>query len=670
MPDGGNASRHRSVGGVTQTRFGGGIRRDQIDLRDRQYEPTLAQLRSSCGPHPRLAAALRKPPEGGLLPRLQGDEGTCGGQALAALVDIQRLVAGQDPRGVSARMLYQMGLARLDDGEPPKGGVTLRDVIKGFFNYGVCHDADWRYAPRNGDTLLNFKRARAAKGISLGAYYRLRPNLNTYHAALHETGAVLVSAELHKGWAPDAIARAEGVIIAPRGHDSNDLMAREKHAFVIVGYTEAGFLVLNSWGGEWGGWTPRPQPEERAPAPLPGVALWRYDDWADRILDGWVLRLGVGAAEAFDYSVGDQGLGFGGDAEVRSTPVHAVLGHFLHTDDGDYVPDGRYPSIRHTLDETFAFLRQPPKVDGDVALAPGEAWYKGMALTFGGAILGLSDAADQVARWKRVAQAGRWFPMTALWCVDYVEQARAVLDGVFEEAVKRAGGSGAALDRIIEDRAHGVGRALWRDIEAAAGLAARPDAPHRHLVENLARQVASQPGFRLRIFTESEGAIALSRLVKALLTSSKMEWDDGDAFFEMLDSVDIVAPPMTMEQFADLARMLDVGWGPGRPDRNVRLHLASASDERRLAVPPYGQSYPELVLRSFQARGRDPGGDTRNLTAARAKKLGAPRVEVQTIGWPKGGRPKPRTSINQRQLIYDSDVGARLRAALNLAPRD
>ncbi len=668
MPDGGNASRHRSAGGVAQTRFGGGIRRDQIDLRDRQYEPTLAQLRPSCGPHPRLVRALVDPDPGGLLPRLQGDEGTCGGQALAALVDIQRLVSGQDPHAVSARMLYQMGLARLD-GEPPRDGVTLRDVIKGFYNYGVCRDADWPYVARGDDILLDFERARAAKGISLGAYYRLRPNLNTCHAALHETGAILVSAELHKGWAPEAVARADGVIVAPRGHDPRDRLAREMHAFVIVGYTETGFLVLNSWGRDWGGWTPRPQPDEPSPAPLPGVALWRYDDWADRILDGWVLRLGVGAAEAFDYSVGDQGMGFGGDAAVRSTPVHAVLGHFLHTDDGDYVADGRYPSIRHTLDETFAFLRQPPDVEGDPAPSPGEAWYKGMALTFGGAILGLSDAADQIARWKRVAQAGRWFPMTALWCVDYVEQARAVLDGVFEEAAKRAGGSGDALDRIIEDRAHGVGRALWRDVEAAAAAAARPGGPHRHLVSGLVAQALSQPGFRLRIVTESEGAIALSRLLSALHAASLGDPTERDAFFAMLDSVDIVAPPLTMDQFAALARALDDGWGPERADRKVRLHLASASDERRLAVPPYGRSYPELVLRSFQARGRDPGGDRRPLTAARAQKLGAPRVEVRTIGWPGDGRPKPRTSIGQRQLIYESDVGARLRAALNLAPR-
>ena len=57
---------------------------------------------------------------------------------------------------------------------------------------------------------LNVERARDARNVSLGAYYRLRPNLNTYHAALHETGAVLVSAELHDGWLHDDVASANG----------------------------------------------------------------------------------------------------------------------------------------------------------------------------------------------------------------------------------------------------------------------------------------------------------------------------------------------------------------------------------------------------------------------------------------------------------------------------
>ena len=61
----------------------GGILRDPVDLRDRAYEPTLARLAPQLLPDARLLAALRKRRRYWKLPRQQGDEGTCGGQALA-----------------------------------------------------------------------------------------------------------------------------------------------------------------------------------------------------------------------------------------------------------------------------------------------------------------------------------------------------------------------------------------------------------------------------------------------------------------------------------------------------------------------------------------------------------------------------------------------------------
>ena len=74
-----------------------------------------------------------------------------------------------------------------------------------------------------------------------------------------------------------ACAAAEGEIVppppgaapaarsAPRATPSSSSATRR-----------SGFLVLNSWGRDWGGWTPG-----RGAPPVPGVALWRYDDWAD-----------------------------------------------------------------------------------------------------------------------------------------------------------------------------------------------------------------------------------------------------------------------------------------------------------------------------------------------------------------------------------------------------
>ena len=671
MPDGSS----RPAPTRTPVKMGGGIRRDQIDLRDRLYEPTLAQLKRRLAPDPLLVATLRDPGNV-LMPRQQGNEGTCGGQALAALIDIHHIVAdgaGEECDHASARMLYEMARKRQEPGVSRGDGVTLRDVIKGFYNYGACKEAKWPYVPEASEEELTFQRARDAKNTSLGAYYRLRPNLNTYHAALHETGAVLVSAELHDGWQPQAVSDAGGEIHSPRTFGAPDALAGVKHAFVIVGYTPEGFIILNSWGPEWGNWRADQDagPEGDGPGGAPGLALWHYDDWADRVVDGWVLRLGVGAAEAFEFSVGDQGMGFGGDARVRSTPVHAILGHYMHLDDGRYVERGSYPSTKNTLDETFKFLREPR--------AEGREPWKGILLNFGGAILDLSDAAAQIARYKRVAKEAGWFPMTALWCVDYVDQTREILAGVFRDAGERAGRPGEALDRLIEARAHGVGRAFWRDIEVSADKSSKTGMPFRQLVTACLELAGENPGLGLRIITESEGAIALARLIPALragafgLASAQSEDapdSESNRFFEMLQSVDIVAPAMTVGEFSQLASDIDRGWGLNRLDRPIRLHMASPSDERRLGVPPYGESYVDLVARSFHTRevAASPRMPDRPLNKARAKTLDARRVAYVPVTWVDGRRPSKKSAIRQKDLLYGSDVAGRIRTALDITP--
>ena len=106
---------------------------------------------------------------------------------------------------------------------------------------------------------------KEARNVTLGAYYRVRSFINDYHAALVEAGALYVSADLNDGWE----VPGKGVI---------DPVSETKrlaggHAFVIVGYDQCGFLVLNSWGPDWGGYSLGGGP------PLPGIALWTYEDW-------------------------------------------------------------------------------------------------------------------------------------------------------------------------------------------------------------------------------------------------------------------------------------------------------------------------------------------------------------------------------------------------------
>jgi len=663
----------RTPGPTTATPVRGGILRDPVDLRDRAYEPTLAPLSSERLPDKLLLTALRKPRRYWTLPRDQGAEGTCGGQALAALIDLERLRSPSRRQSVSARMLYQTARLKYDPGEPE--GVSLRDVIKAFYNYGVCQERSWPYVPHEEPPgAIDVERAREARKVTLGAYYRLRPNLNTYHAALHEAGAVLVSAELHDGWLPDRVRAAGGRILPPPPGQPSPTLGTENHAFLIVGYTPKGFLVLNSWGRDWGGWSPG-----RGEAPVPGVALWHYGDWADRIIDGWVLRLGAGASDAFEYSIGDMGLGFGPEtAAARSTPIHAILGNFLHLDDGEFVTTGDHVSSPQTLRETERLLI-------------GKKQVEGVLLTFAGGLVGLKGAAEQVARWKRLVRDKGWHPFTVLWCVDYVERARSLLDGVFAEAMTRAGKPGPQFDRAAEESAHGIGRALWRDIRCAAEHAARPRGPLHELVRAGIGIRQARGGFRLRIVTESEGAIALAALLDALARPDFAA--EAEPFFDMLESVDVIAPPMSPSDYAALAGRLDDGWSDRHPDRGIRLHLPVADDERRLAVPPYGLSYFELVLRAFRRRSlvrdeeevarqkradrgvADPKRDFRGFVepieagpSGIATKWDpwatAPRTTPVPIAWGEKGKPDGQGPVTQLDLIYRSDVAGRLRAAL------
>ena len=666
----------------------GGIVRDPEDVRDRSYEPTLARLAPYYPPPDALIKVLTGAVPGAL-PRLQGAEGTCGGQALATLIDIQRInETGPDSYPASARMIYECarlanGLHAAEEdrtkaGAPapnPGDGISLRDVIKAFYNYGVCSEERWPYEPYPKDPgQLDVERAQQARKISLGAYYRLRPNLNTYHAALNETGAVVVSAELHDGWLPEAVEKNNGTIEAPTGDQTRGSLQNEKHAFVLVGYTTEGFLVLNSWGRNWGGWAP---PGE---APIPGIALWRYADWADTIMDGWALRLGVGAADAFDYSIGDQGLGYSSDASVRATPVHAILGNFLHLDDGDFVRSGGYVSTELTLNETKRFLASE-KAKG----------YKGVLLTFAGGLVGIRGATEHIARQKRLVQAADWYPFTVLWCVDYVEQARSILEGVFAEAQKRGGAPGPRLDRLIEELANGVGRAIWRDFERAAHEGARRNGPLHALARAGAELTAERPEFRLRIVTESEGAIALAELLASMRTRGFAA--EAASFFSILESVDLIAPPLPLKDFQALVANLTRGWGAARADRRIRVHLPCSRDEKRLAVAPYSLSYFELVARAFRGE-RDPLREAAALEQDKRKARDAadldrekrklrvparqmradevdrkwadwrrPNVELVPITWGKR-EPDPQGSLDQIRLIYRSDVEGRLRKIL------
>lgn len=267
------------------------VRPDRLDLRDREYQPPLVSLPEEY-PSAEIQATL--------LPRYrdmvldQFNEGACTGFGLACVINFlqwsrpfrQRALLKLDfppPEPiakVSPRMLYH--LARFYDEWPGEDyeGSSCRGAMKGWHRHGVCAEKFWPYADRQGKFVPPREgwQLDAAKRI-LGAYYRInRASVSDMQAAVYETGAIYVSAQVHAGWAvPTSVSTLP--VIRPSTQDPGG------HAFAIIGYTPRGFIVQNSWGQDWG---------------FHGFAILPYPDWIQNGMDAWVAALGVPAGVAWD----------------------------------------------------------------------------------------------------------------------------------------------------------------------------------------------------------------------------------------------------------------------------------------------------------------------------------------------------------------------------------
>jgi hypothetical protein len=96
-----------------------------------------------------------------------------------------------------------------------------------------------------------------------------------------------------------------------------------------------------------------------------GIAHWDYKDWADTVMDAWVLQLGVNAPSAFDaiprmFTNAPSGL-FGLSSPTRDE----ILGHFINIDDGKLKTTGKYFSpVGLEIEETAKRLLSPTSNKG------------------------------------------------------------------------------------------------------------------------------------------------------------------------------------------------------------------------------------------------------------------------------------------------------------------
>ena len=438
---------------------------DVPDFRDYIYEPALIQLQASMAP-PLDTLILD-----------QHSEGACTGFSLAACINHLYKGADQDIQ-VSARMLYEM--AKRSDEWPGEtyDGSSLRGAIRGWKNMGVCEEQQWPYKVKD-SSILTIKRAENARSHTVGAYYRLNPEITHFHAALNEVGVIAVSANVHKGWDN------------PRNGNIKYYKKRDGgHAFAIVGYNDKGFWVQNSWGTGWG---------------KGGLALWSYEDWNENMMDAWVFRLALPTPQLFGLRPAiSEKVPDAGKASKPATDRSNIAGHFVHIDDGRYMQSGCYWSTADDIEQTAKLVAENGK-------------YKHLLVYAHGGLNSPADSANRIAAMKDVFKANKIYPFHIMYDTGVMEELKDLIWRKDLQAEERVGGFSDWSDRFMEGLLRRPGTLLWDEMKRDANDAfmangAGTDALKRFL-DHFKRTGAN---IKIHIAGHSTGAIVLAHMLDVL----------------------------------------------------------------------------------------------------------------------------------------------------------
>ncbi|MEE9446755.1 MAG: C1 family peptidase [Arenicellales bacterium] len=554
---------------------------DMPDHRDYGYTPPLIRVKASLQPDYKKLVVLD-----------QQNEGACTGFGLAATINF---LAGSktDLQGASPRMLYEM--ARKHDEWPGMKyeGSSCRGAIKGWYAMGVCKEDQWKYdTSKPGD--LTVTRAKAAREIRVGAYYRLNQRLADFHAAINETGAIFVSASIHQGWMLKGTGSANPLpkIIKPAQTEN-----QSGHAFSIVGYNDLGFIVQNSWGKSWG---------------RKGFALWTYEDWYENIRDAWVFRLSLSTPAIWQVSTRlkvDQGKA--STSASQSKPIRSeIAGHFAHIDDGKFHDYGQYWSNLKDIQETASLLANS-----------SQKKYQHLVFYAHGGLNTPTDSAKRIRGMKEAFKGNGVYPFHFMYDTGMTEEIKDVILRKITRSSERAGSLSDASDYAIEKLIGGMGRAVWREMKSGAEAPFFAEHSGWNVVQAfLAKLSGSRPDIKIHLVGHSTGAILLAYMLEVM-----------EAQFPTLrvSSVSLMAPAATTALFYSHYRpLLEIDKNHFGIDEMTVYNLSDKLERKDSLAHIYHKSLLYLVSRAFEDKlGGDKKEDTEKKTFG-ARLLGMQRYSV------------------------------------------
>ncbi|HUR89678.1 MAG TPA: peptidoglycan-binding protein [Ramlibacter sp.] len=431
-------------------------RKDPPDLRDRQFIPVPVTLPDAYPPEEDVKKRIA---EYRSLVLDQGADSSCTGYGLACVINFAlwgKAGYKDNPRRVSARMLYNHARRYDEYAGEDYDGSSCRGALKGWFYNGVCLETDW---PDGGQPKFGY--VERARNITLGVYYRIDiKSVTDMQAAVLQSHAIYVSAFTHKGWdklvkdkaSKEDPTHAKLESIPWDGRSSKS----DGHAFAIVGFNAKGFVIQNSWGAEFG---------------TGGFAILSYADWLANGMDAWVACLGVPGVVAGLLGSGTTGdAGVAGAAVDKSkwwSPEHAMAHSIMIGDDGRV---SRYQgSDETTRTLLYQACTMPDTYFRTEAAAKACGDRKRIVIYAHGGLNSEDDALKRAQAMGRFFWGNGCYPLFLVWRTGLLEALADLLRKANENQPIVRSGLTDVSDRFLEKTVgRGPGRAIWTDMKDKA----------------------------------------------------------------------------------------------------------------------------------------------------------------------------------------------------------
>ena len=557
--------------------------KDPVDLRDRTYTPPPVSLPDLFPSDADIATRLTVYTKAKLILD-QGQEGACTGFGLACVVNYLRWRKAGFPTAldsVSPRMLYNFARRYDEYAGEDYDGSSCRGALKGWFHHGVCLEPDWPYQAQE-NVPPKYGYAERSANTTLGVYYRIDiKSITDMQAAIHEVGAIYVSAFTHEGW--QTVPQVKKPIT---GHASLSVIAfdgkpskTDGHAFALVGFNREGFIVQNSWGENWG---------------CGGFAVLSYADWLTNAMDAWVAALGVPGVVPGQLATGKRS-----SATLAGTANKTLWWDETTAYEHSIVIGNNGRVTRYlTQDEMTRTLMYQGCVLPDRWFRTHNTETKRLVIYAHG---GLNDEAGSI---ERARAMGRYFtgndcyPLFLVWKTGILESIGDIFSDHFRREPSRAGGVREALtdasDMLLEQTiGRPVAKPVWSEMKENAEFSCFSGRAGDLLVTALQTLAATWGNtLELHIIGHSAGSIILGHFVDLL---------SARGLGEQLKSVHLYAPACTVQfanrHYAPHASLM----------KRMYLHLLSDRNERDDNVAAiYRKSLLYFVSNALEGDQRTP----------------------------------------------------------------